>query len=463
MNDVDSEHLAEKPPRRGHYLAATLFFAFIAVYGSMVPWNYRAVEFETAVARLRHNYEEHRARYFIGGSRTDWAANVLLFIPIGFCAAGVLLADRQAGVRACLGIPVILVGCFAFSVAIEFTQCWFPPRVASVSDIAAQTVGVVTGIVLWLAAGPPLTSWLRSYQTAASPRGRLDWTLRFYLLGLLIYAVMPLDVTIQPHDLYQKLKNGRIEIVPFSHGQIVSLSGLWELLSNVVLSIPIGAWATTVAIGRDRSPRPAWISIFTGTAVVMGIEFAELFVISRSSSATQVLSGTVGVVAGVYIMRRWRPAAEPVAEGTARPMASRLLVAMAILAYSAFLCAMFWWPLELVRDGAVVRERLQHFFAVPFASTVKSTPFNAITDTVRKLFLFGILGFLWAGLIRTFSLSGAARAVAVTMALLYCVALATGIEICQAAFPPHVPELSDVLVGTTGFVITLFAIKGRSA
>lgn len=462
MSDVAAKHHPAKAPRRGHYLFATLFFAFIATYGSMVPWKYRPLEFGTAVARLRHNFEEHRPRHFIGGSRTDWAANVLLFIPIGFCATGVLLVDRKGWRRACLGIPVILVGCFALSVAIEFTQCWFPPRVASVSDIAAQTVGVVMSIVLWLAAGQPLTNWLRSYETSATPRGRLDWVLRLYLLGFLIYAVMPLDVTIQPHDLYQKLKNGRIELIPFSHSQLFSLSGLWDVLTNIVLSIPIGAWATTVAFGKDRSSRPAWISILIGAAIVVGVEFAELFVISRSSSATQVLSGTVGVVAGVLIMRRWRPAAEPVAEAAVRPIASRLLLGMAILAYSAFLCAMFWWPLELLRDGAAVRERLQHFFAVPFASTVKSNPFNAITDTVRKLFLFGILGLLWAGLIRTFSPSRTAGTIAVTVAILYCVALVTGIEICQAAFPPRVPEFSDVLVGTTGFVIAMLVMRGRS-
>ncbi len=461
MNRVESDrHPPTAAPRRGHYVFAFLFFAFVAIYGSVVPLEPQPLELETAVATFRESFAHHRQPVIVV-SRTDWATNVLLFIPIGYCAMAALLVDRKSWRRACLGIPIILLGCFALSISIEFAQLWFPPRVPSFYDIEAQTIGTLLSSLLWLAFGQHATNWMRSPALATGPRHQLDWILQLYVLGLVAYAIMPLDLSIQPDDLYQKFKNGRIELIPFSHP--FSQSAIWELATNALLFVPIGAWATKVWTRQETAPRAAWISILIGAAVVFGIEVVELFVISRTSSATQVISGTTGVVVGVWLMRRWLGASTADAPPVARPVLLRLLFGMGIVAYSAFLCAVFWWPMALNRDGAQVRERLQHFWSVPFASCLTSGPFNAITDITRKLLLFGILGFLWAGWIRSFRLSHAAGMVAATFALLYGVALATGIELCQAAFPPHVPDASDVLIAMTGIVPAMFFVLRKSS
>ncbi|MDH3719366.1 MAG: hypothetical protein OES79_14700, partial [Planctomycetota bacterium] len=79
------------PPRRGHLLAAAIFFAGIAVYGSLVPLEYEPIAWDTAVSRFQNiQYLDFDVQ-----SRTDWVANILLFIPLGFLFLGWIATDRK--------------------------------------------------------------------------------------------------------------------------------------------------------------------------------------------------------------------------------------------------------------------------------------------------------------------------------------------------------------------------------
>jgi len=139
-----------------HYTWLVLGFSALVVYGSLVPFHFEAVPWGDAVARFRVACSQPvRVE-----SRSDWAANSLSFIPLSFLWMAALAVDRRwyAGSLAAL---VVLPGCTLLSAAVEFTQLYFPPRVTSVNDIVAESLGGFLGIILWLIGGQGITRWLR--------------------------------------------------------------------------------------------------------------------------------------------------------------------------------------------------------------------------------------------------------------------------------------------------------------
>ena len=70
---------AAPPPRRGHYAAIALAFVALALYGSLLPLEFQAVSWIDALGRVR------RIPWLSPSleSRSDWVANILLFVPIG--------------------------------------------------------------------------------------------------------------------------------------------------------------------------------------------------------------------------------------------------------------------------------------------------------------------------------------------------------------------------------------------
>ena len=117
-------------------LAAFAYSALI-VYGSLYPlsgWTTRGV---TLFAFLKPELPGHL-------SRADLVTNVLAYMPLGL-----LLARWWRSRRALLGaiaIPTLIGALLSF--AMEFTQQFLPTRVASVSDLFANTLGTAIGALM---------------------------------------------------------------------------------------------------------------------------------------------------------------------------------------------------------------------------------------------------------------------------------------------------------------------------
>src|SRR5262249_53883540 len=159
-------------------------------------------------------------------SRSDWIANILLFLPLGFLVMGAGCCDRpQLGVV--LFLPVVLL-CVALSGIIEFTQLYFPPRVSSINDIAAESLGGALGALFWLLRGQWLTMAARRMWTAFGSRGTADLLLPCYLAFVVAISALPFDFTISPVELWNKYKEGRVHLTPFASGG----TGVFELANK---------------------------------------------------------------------------------------------------------------------------------------------------------------------------------------------------------------------------------------
>ena len=80
-------------------------------------------------------------------------------------------------------------------------------------------------------------------------------------------------------------------------------------------------------------------------------------------------------------------------------------------------------------------------------------PEKAVSDVLRKLLLFGVLGALSAITVGTIRSPRAVRWLLVGVALAGAAGVAGGIELAQVFLPPHVPDITDVIVETGGAAI----------
>jgi len=165
-------------PRALLWWAALLYTAFV-VYGSLVPLKFHALPWDEAVARFD-------AIPFLKlgiGSRADWVANLLLFIPLSFLWMGALSAGRSR-LRRGLATLALIPAATALSIGIEFTQLFFPQRTVSQNDIFAEALGGIVGVLAWWGAGGRFVDWLQSWQhthARAALAERLAWA---YLAGV---------------------------------------------------------------------------------------------------------------------------------------------------------------------------------------------------------------------------------------------------------------------------------------
>jgi VanZ family protein len=421
-------------PKARHFAAAALVWALLVIYGSLTPFAYQPLEWSRAASILRW-IVEHPPQ---PAPRGDWATNFLLLVPLGFAALGALLVDRDTLLRRGWGVGLVLVGGLALSATVEGAQLWFPPRHPAKADIIAQTLGNVVGMGLWILAGQPLTDWTRR-RVRGSRAGRVVWLLAIYSAGLLLYSLLPLDLTIRPGDLWDKYKAGQVSLVPFGQWRW-NVASIYGAARDVVVFLPIGLlsalWPRRQ--GADRRLALRWL---TGVALVGLIEFLQLFVRSRHSDVTDLILGAIGVSGGLWLALVWRR------DAAKRNLSGRGLKAVCLAAFALLLVAIYLEPFDLQPDHQAAAARLAAMFRVPLEALRQGELLEMMSNVLRKLLLFGVLGWLAGENAAGLRKSPPASGVLVVWGLVAGLIVAAIIEMAQGWFPPHVPDVTDVVWG----------------
>ena len=192
----------------------------------------------------------------------------------------------------------------AAAIALEFTQIWFAGRTVTRNDIVAESAGGVIGVVLWLSIGERIMAWLGRYRSDRRPRSQLVWLLQAYTLGLLIYSVIPLDLTISVTELYDKYQRGNDSRRPIHVFLRVDLTVVYQFFADVITFAPVGAWLALTNWHRRLAATPLVGALVGGAASAAVIEFAQLLVISRFTDVTDILLGTIGAGLGAWVVER---------------------------------------------------------------------------------------------------------------------------------------------------------------
>ncbi len=215
-----------------------------------------------------------------------------------------------------------------------------------------------------------------------------------------------------------------------------------DWVANVLLAIPIGFCLLGALILGTR-----------------GTELAQVFVRSRFATSTDIVLGTIGTGAGVWLSYQWvdtlkhpdaRAESPPDTNTERLPTANarkaiRRLVGS--LVYGAALVALFCGPFDTVLDDPdLLGARLEGLFAIPFASTQAGSLFHVTSDVLRKLILFGGFASLLTITLAPLRPSPDIARLGRVVIVLVTTGLAGGIELLQVLLPPHVPDMTDVII-----------------
>jgi glycopeptide antibiotics resistance protein len=427
-----------------------LALVVFAWYGSLVPLNFSPRSLSEAWSTFTMMPVD-----FKDPSMVDWGINALLLIPAGFCLLGAATRPGSSLGQRLFRTIVVAAGCLVVSLSIEFSQSWFPPRVPSPADVIAQFLGAAAGIVAWWVCGRPFNRALTDFLADKRTDSSLDLVLLAYVAGFLLYSVAPLDLTLHPSELLQKYRSGRILLVPFSQPRIAADGFLLDVVTDILLFVPVGVFSATFPTRKNATIRPLSRSLLIGATIVFGIELVQLLVVSRFTDTTDLITGITGVALGALGYQRFsrRPidAAAPVA-------AAKIRLLFYAAAYVLLLVAILWRPYDFsFTDTAAVRQRMSHFLGLPLSRALQGDYFSALNGFLQKFLLFAPLG-AWIAVF-TATLRPAARFVA--NAGLFCLtaALALAIELGQILLPSRFASFDDVLICSAGALIGLWAMS----
>jgi glycopeptide antibiotics resistance protein len=430
----------------------TLGYSAFVIYGSLVPLQFHPRPLDEAWEHFqRIPYLELSI-----GSRADWVANILLFVPLAFLWLGVLWPNRGWIAKA-LASGFVLSGCVGLSVAIEFTQIFFPPRTVSLNDIIAESIGAVIGTVLWWSTGGRVMRWLAGWFEAHTPTGTAERLLYAYLFLLFGYSVLPLDLTISFIEIYHKWQEGKVLLVPFSAVYETGAQRAYALLADIVI------WIPAAFLWKLSSPRPARKIVLYVLACATTIEVLQLFVYSRVTSTTDVLMAGCGGAIGVALARWLRPSTGNQGSPRAINFGGAYFALLWILAFAGWagvLIVVFWYPFDFSTDWGFVHGRLAALKRVPFEAYYFGTEFRAVTEVFHKTGFFFPLGALLA-----VGAAGIRRRLAVPAILLHAASAlvvacaAAGIEIGQLFLPGKVADTTDWFLETFGGLVGYFCLR----
>ena len=428
---------------------ALLYLVFV-IYGSLVPLHFHAQPWDQAVARFR-------AIPYLNlgiGSRADWVANILLFIPLAFVWLGVMWSRRF--MARLLATLVVIAACATLCVGIEFTQIFFPPRTVSLNDIIAESIGTVIGIVGWWTFGGRLSRWYvdwRSIKESATFAERLAWT---YVAAIFIYGVLPLDLTISAVEIFHKWREGKLILIPFA--------GLPPEPSLALFNVTMDAlmWAPPAFLWRisgKRSSLKVWGMTMGGAAL---LEVLQLFVYSRVTSVTEVImaavGGAMGVFLGVNYVAGVRPGDEMKRSTATSDISKTLLPLVLALLWVFGLAVLFWYPFNFRTDGAFLHERLHTFLTrVPFEAYYYGTEYRAATEVLHKVLFFIPLGAILAWFVS--QLRWTWRGIGTFMSLLLIAGTALAIDLGRLALPEKNPDSMDIILQWVGGVLGYIIIR----
>ena len=434
--------------RAWHWGVAAFLCAAGLIYGSLLPFDFHSLSFTEAW----RSFQSLRAEGPASSSSQDFAVNVLIAIPLSFSLMGALLLRRDGTLALFAGTCLTLVICFLVSCTVEFAQFWIFARVSSFRDIAAQVCGASVGVLIWVSAGEAISRQLEHFVQNREPASRVVWLLNAYVIGVVIWSLLPFDFITDIGEIGRKYRDGRIEIVPFTYPFPTALKFWFAIGGQAALLIPVGVWSVIAWVPRKSAIRSSWTALAFCLSANVAVELAQLLVKSRYTSSTDMLTGTLGCAVGIWAVHLWKSQRDH-AEGRSRSSAIRetgfwLLTSFA---YSLALLGVAWAPFEFTRDQSLIRQRLRTFTDIPFRMIQASgSDVGGMFHIIRNFMWYVPLGVLVAVAAGRASSSRRLRWVMVLLAAVAVSAVAVTSVAGQLLLPGNKADLTVGIIRAMG-------------
>ena len=348
---------------------------FLIAFGSLYPFSF-SLAGAGVIERLG---ELPRA----GTTRSDVAANVLLYLPLGTCLTWLLGARLSAA--AAVAAATLVAAALSFS--IEFAQLYETRRVASLADFTCNTIGAFAGG--WLALAIARTRrHLHSSPFAGLLRHPVAAALVFSWIG---YRLSPFAFVLDPAEWAASL-------APLGGG-LEPLAALQHLV----------AWLVILSLGDRLAPGRA-MSIAAGA---MGLVLAGRILFGGLALESAEIAG----MAAALLLAR--PLARLSRENRAWLLAAVLLVLIAYQGLAPF-------------DFQVAQDR---FAFLPFGESLTQYRAANLADMFQRCFTNGALVWLLA--------QTGLSVLAATSLGAGCV---FSIEVLQTWLPGQTAEITDPLL-----------------
>jgi VanZ family protein len=371
-------------------IAASLLavIVFLIVFGSLYPFIFAADE--TSPIDLL------RGLSFAGSTRSDVAANVLLYLPLGACLAW-LLSPRFGGPAA---VTAATLAAAFLSFAIEFAQLYETRRVASLADLASNAAGAFAGACFALAIARTRYR-LNSSRFAGLLRHPVAAAL---LLSWIGYRLAPFAPVVDPGKWAQSFE-------PLAgSGWFAPAAALPQLLAWLVL---------VLVCGRLAPGRP-----FAVVAAAMGVVLAGRVLFAGMSLEPAEITGMAAALA------LSRPLLRLPLPQAAAGLAAALIALIAIQGLVPF-------DFQLAQD---------RFALLPFGESLTQYRATNLSDTFLRCFTNGALVWLLA-------LSGLSVLAATSLGA----GVVFSIEFLQPWLPGQTAEITDPLLAVcAGGLIAVF-------
>jgi len=427
--------MSDRPAYRRHALLAFLLYLTFVVYGSLVPFEYRAYTLEQALNRFANIPWLNLG----AASRADWVANLVLYIPLAFLACTLFGAARSAFIRHARSLLVLLL-CLAVAVGVEFTQIFFAPRTVSLNDLLAEAIGTLVGIAIWSFGHDGIHRlWLDF--VAGGRRSLAGATAAFALLYIGL-GLFPYDFVVSAAELGERIGRNAGWILASWNENALRVAA--RLLGEALAIAPLGLFAGLLA--SRVSLRRAFIA---GALLGLLLELAQLLLVSGVSQGASILARGAGMAAGAWL-GVW------VHEHGLLPLA-RWVRRLGLPALALYLPALFalsgWLRAELV-PASKLGEQLAQVQWLPFWYHYYTTEPVALASLLANLGFYAPLGILaWA---RQSTIPRLRRR-GMLQPMLWATVLATMVEASKLWLVGNHPDPTNVLIGASGAALAFAA------
>jgi glycopeptide antibiotics resistance protein len=212
-------------------------------------------------------------------------------------------------------------------------------------------------------------------------------------------------------------------------------------------------------------------SIFVATGLVfataLSIEIIQLFIMSRISDTTDVITAVTGGFVGasarsVYLKNRESRTPDRKKDpDTVKPAGIsnyRILLGLFFfLLWTGMVLSIYWYPYNFVIDKQIIREQLQQLSLIPFYHYQDNSIYNAITQLFRKIIFFLPVGVILSFIIKGGRLfSTGTNFVIIFSGIVLIFGVAGMVEIGQFFIPERGPDLTDILLEIAGAWLGFF-------
>lgn len=224
----------------------------------------------------------------VTGLQVEIWLNVLLFVPLGLLGS---LLWRRVPWWWWVGAGLVLSG------VLELTQLWFlPDGVAMVSDLLANTLGAFMGAVA--AASQPRHPRTYGGRAGVTARQAVLVGIGGTVIGALVFVVLAPTSEWGSSAVLAVRKGIRLLGGP----EWARSPGMWELLLNIALFVPLGILG---GLFRPRWSVQRWAAV--GVVVSVVVETVQWVVLpNRDAAGHDVVMNAVGMVMGAAAATRHR-------------------------------------------------------------------------------------------------------------------------------------------------------------